>query len=424
MEAIMEAYSCYGFDNENDDIVDTSNDEVLSYNEDPDYEHFIADRQKQSRGKAIWVHVDGIHENIVDIAMDFNTVHWIGGQQEIRKNYRTRWQGMIIWENRMYPYGISMTLEKIFQNTKARWGNLLTSSDISKMYAYIPKALTRDDQYSYEESDCLPAIYGDQKQKEAKETNVVQAMDLIAKHKGSMDSAMLEFIEGGGSTTQWAEAKTRYCMINKARAALKAKEDAKKQTLRPWQKHVAQILEGTPSKRDIIVVLDPVGNCGKTWFQKYWSSLFPDTTVAISNGKVADISFIVQQKPFVNTILFNLTRSMQGIIAYQAIEQFKDGCYCTTKYQGREIKNESPHMVLFTNEPLNWEACSKDRWQIIEVYSDGMNFNQKNFGKRRPRQITGGGAEDQTSNNSNNTTIVKPQKTMTIPHSIERILAL
>ena len=424
MEAIMEAYSCYGFDNENDDIVDTSNDEVLSYNEDPDYEHFIADRQKQSRGKAIWVHVDGIHENIVDIAMDFNTVHWIGGQQEIRKNYRTRWQGMIIWENRMYPYGISMTLEKIFQNTKARWGNLLTSNDISKMYAYIPKALTRDDQYSYEESDCLPAIYGDQKQKEAKEINVVQAMDLIAKHKGSMDSAMLEFIEGGGSTTQWAEAKTRYCMINKARAALKAKEDAKKQTLRPWQKHVAQILEGTPSKRDIIVVLDPVGNCGKTWFQKYWSSLFPDTTVAISNGKVADLSFIVQQKPFVNTILFNLTRSMQGIIAYQAIEQFKDGCYCTTKYQGREIKNESPHMVLFTNEPLNWEACSKDRWQIIEVYSDGMNFNQKNFGKRRPRQITEGGAEDQTSNNSNNTTIVKPQKTMAIPHSIERILAL
>ena len=369
----MEAYSFSGFDNEDDDAIDTSN-------EDPDYEHFIANRQNQSRGKAIWVTVDGIHENIVDIAMNFNTVHWIGGQQEIRKNDRgAQWQGMIIWENRMYINVIRRTLENIFESTKVRWGSLLTSKDISKMYAYIRKALTRDEQYSYEESDYLPSIYGDQKQKETKETNVAQAMDLIAKHEGSLDTAMLEFIEGGGSTTQWAEAKTRYCMINKARAALKAKEDAKKQTLRPWQKHLAKILEEAPSKRDIIVVLDPVGNCGKTWFQKYWSSMFPDTTVAISNGKVADLSFIVQQKPFVNTILFNLTRRVHDIIAYQAIEQFKDGCYCTTKYQGREVKNESPHMVIFTNEPLNWEACSKDRWQIIEVCSDGMKFNHQNF---------------------------------------------
>ena len=43
--------------------------------------------------------------------------------------------------------------------------------------------------------------------------------------------------------------------------------------------------------------------------------------------------------------------------------------------------------------------------------------------KRRPRQIVGG-ADDQTSNNSDNTNIVKPPKTMTIPHSIDRILAL
>ena len=81
MEAIKEAYSSFGFDNKNDDVVDTSNEEVFSYNEDPDYELFIANRQKQSRGKAIWVHVDGIHENIVDVAMDFKSIHWIGGQQ-------------------------------------------------------------------------------------------------------------------------------------------------------------------------------------------------------------------------------------------------------------------------------------------------------------------------------------------------------
>jgi hypothetical protein len=358
---------------------DNEENEDVEYVEDPDYENFVGSRTRQTRGKAVWVRVDGVHDNTVQIGMDFNAVFWIGGQQEIGRQGKVHWQGMIIFENRLYDTGINKVLYKIFGTKKIAWGNLLTAKDINKMYHYIRKALTRDDRYSYEESDKLPAIYGPEVQKEKKEVSVAQAMDLIAKHNGGMNAAMLEFVEGGGSSTQWAEAKTRYCMIKQARSALQAQETAAKSTLRPWQQHIADIIESPPSKRDIIVVLDTNGNCGKTWFQKHWSSLHPDTTAAVSNGKVADLSFIVQQKPLVNTIFYNLTRTVHGVIAYQAIEQFKDGCYCTTKYAGREVQNECPHMILFTNEPLNWEACSRDRWQIIEISTDGQKFNHQNF---------------------------------------------
>jgi hypothetical protein len=250
-------------------------DVVPEYRADPDYETFIDKHDRQTRGKAIWVRCNGIHDTVVEIAMDFNAIAWIGGQQEIGERGQEHWQGMIIFENRLYNTGIDKILAKIFQNQRMAWGNLLTSKDISKMYYYIRKALTRDDRYTYAESDILPAIYGDQKQKEEKETNVAAAMELIAKHEGSMDAAMLEFLENGGSSTQWAEAKTRHCMIKQARSALKAKRDAGRQTLRPWQKHLTNILEAPASKRDIIVVLDTVGNCGKTWFQKHWTSLNP-----------------------------------------------------------------------------------------------------------------------------------------------------
>ena len=60
------------------------------------------------------------------------------------------------------------------------------------------------------------------------------------------------------------------------------------------------------------------------------------------------------------------------------MESFKDGEFCSTKYQGSENTMECPHLVVFTNEPLNWEACSMDRWEIIEIGKDGQ-FNQQNY---------------------------------------------
>lgn len=343
---------------------------------DPDYENFIERHNKQSRGKAIWISADGVHDDIVQTLLELDLVAWAGGQQEIGQRGRTHWQGMIIFDSRLYASGIEKLLRKVFP--RFAWGNLLTGKDIRNMYNYINKSQTRDERFTYEESDELPPIYGGTKKKAEKENGVARAMELIAQ-TNTLGDAMYEFITNGGSTMQWAEAKTRHIMLEGHKVHMKAAARAKAESLRPWQEHLHDIIIEDPSARDIIVVLDPIGNCGKTWFQKHWTTLHPDTSASISNGKVADLSYIVQQKPLVNTIFYNLTRTVHGIVAYQAIEQFKDGSYCTTKYQGREVKNSPPHMIIFTNEPLNWEACSRDRWQIIEIGKDGRTFNHQNY---------------------------------------------
>ena len=75
--------------------------------------------------------------------------------------------------------------------------------------------------------------------------------------------------------------------------------------------------------------------------------------------------------------MYNLSRSVHGKINYQALEQLKDGEFTTTKYQGSEITLNPPRMVVFTNEPLNWDSMSKDRWKIMTINDE--EFTIQNY---------------------------------------------
>ena len=344
----------------------------------------LIDTGEQNRGKWVWVRINGILDDPAALFARTRRcpVKWWGGQQERGENGGDHWQGMLQFEKKEYPGSIHgffrnacfnmQTMEEL----KYAWGTLMNTKDIKLMYEYIKKQRTRTDDYDYEESGEF--MCGPHAKRQAKKESGVQDCLAMMKDLGRVEGG-LQFTRGGGSTQAYKEAIERLNLEAVLQRKLIMQEQERSTTLRPWQKHLKTLISGKPDPRKIIVVLDKKGNCGKTYFMKHYKILNEETTVNLSNGRTSDLSYIVQQKPGCSTIFYNLVRTTHGIINYQAMEQFKDGEFCPTKYAGSELTMPTPHLVVFTNEPLNWEACSKDRWHIIELENAHDKFTEHNL---------------------------------------------
>ena len=138
-------------------------------------------------------------------------------------------------------------------------------------------------------------------------------------------------------------------------------DQAKKVQWIDWQTKLFNLLGKEPHPRQIIVVVDPIGNTGKTFFCQNYRRLFPDTTVYLNNAKAKDLLHSAQQ------LLLDLMRSEKKSIAYGAIEQLKNGCFLSAKFDSRFVEGGISHVVLFTNFELNYKAMSEDRWLIFHL---------------------------------------------------------
>jgi hypothetical protein len=96
-----------------------------------------------------------------------------------------------------------------------------------------------------------------------------------------------------------------------------------------------------------------------------------ETTCNLTNGKTRDLMHIISKKPQVENILVNLPRSGHKNINYTALEQAKDGTFCTTKYNSKEVDIDPCRIVIFTNESLDWKKMTEDRWSIMTINTDG-----------------------------------------------------
>jgi len=168
---------------------------------------------------------------------------------------------------------------------------------------------------------------------------------------------------------KWFSAQRRMVMEQNKAAAMLA--HAKTTVWRDWQASLIEKLQGEPHHRHIYVVLDKTGNSGKTFFAKTYKLINNETVCSLTNGKTGDLMHVASKKPNLDTVFVNLPRSVHGVVNYQAYEQLKDGEFTTTKYDGSEVTLPPLNVAMFTNEPLNWEAMSKDRWQIMTIKKDG-----------------------------------------------------
>lgn len=141
------------------------------------------------------------------------------------------------------------------------------------------------------------------------------------------------------------------------------------QHLLPWQEELHTELSQEPDDRKVIWYCDWEGGTGKTSFAKYMAVHHHATVM--TNAKSNDIAYGLPDHPKI--VIFNLTRSSQDHINYEAIEAIKDGLIFSGKYESKTKVFNSPHVVIFANKLPDKQKLSADRWDIREMGEEPMN---------------------------------------------------
>lgn len=136
--------------------------------------------------------------------------------------------------------------------------------------------------------------------------------------------------------------------------------------LRQWQADLNNRLLLPPHPREIIFVVDAVGNQGKSWFCRYYEGLHPENTQIIIPGKKADMAYTVRED--VRVFFMDCPRSKQGeFIQYDFLEELKNGYVFSPKYESKVKKFETPHVVVVMNEQPAMDKLSMDRYSITTL---------------------------------------------------------
>lgn len=60
----------------------------------------------------------------------------------------------------------------------------------------------------------------------------------------------------------------------------------------------------------------------------------------------------------------DIPRSCRKYVNYTGIEEIKNGCFASTKYECEMIVMNSPHFICFANDEPQVEKMSQDRWVV------------------------------------------------------------
>lgn len=138
----------------------------------------------------------------------------------------------------------------------------------------------------------------------------------------------------------------------------------------PWQKWLHEQLMKEPDDRTVYWLWSKTGKVGKTQFSRY---MIYHHNAYFTSGSASDmkngICELIQNGGFYPEIcIMNIPRSKDpSFISYQGIEELKDATFFSGKYHSTPILGNSPHFVVFANEPPEVDKMSSDRWIIKDI---------------------------------------------------------
>lgn len=139
---------------------------------------------------------------------------------------------------------------------------------------------------------------------------------------------------------------------------------AKSTVWNTWQQHLMRVLDGPINDRKVILILDPKGNTGKTYFKTYYSALHNTDTFTSEGGPTKDILYAAKQYSRRRVVMFDFMRTQFDHINVQAVEQLKNGSFTSTKYESKKVFGSIPHCVIFSNNIFDLSGLSFDRWEV------------------------------------------------------------
>jgi hypothetical protein len=135
---------------------------------------------------------------------------------------------------------------------------------------------------------------------------------------------------------------------------------------RPWQSELEAKLLLPANDRKIMFFVDTEGGTGKSWFQGYFLTKYPEQCQLLGVGKRDDIAYAIEAEKRV--FLFNVPRGAMQFLQYTIFEQLKDKVIFSTKYHTKtKILRHFPHVVIFSNEHPDESTMTADRYDIVDM---------------------------------------------------------
>lgn len=172
-------------------------------------------------------------------------------------------------------------------------------------------------------------------------------------------------------------AARKYCSKKRTRIADpfgfgcdEAKEDVttiSEENFYPWQRDLVEELRGEAHPREIIWRWSVAGNVGKSSFCKW---LVKHMGAMVFSGKAADIKAALADldeagKPMPPVLVWDIPRSQETYVSWQALEEVKNGLFFSGKFHGRQVMFNTRHVLVFANFEPDESRLSSDRWSNI-----------------------------------------------------------
>lgn len=132
-----------------------------------------------------------------------------------------------------------------------------------------------------------------------------------------------------------------------------------------WQTKVIDIISQPPDDRAVYWFWSTAGRTGKSTFAKYLVA--KKNALFFEEGRKADIMKLIFDADLddKNLIVIDIPRANRNKVSYKSIESIKNGMIYSSKYEGGYKLFNSPHVIVFANEPPDEEQLSADRWHIF-----------------------------------------------------------
>lgn len=142
-----------------------------------------------------------------------------------------------------------------------------------------------------------------------------------------------------------------------------------------WQKTMLDIVKETcDDDRTIHWLWERKGNVGKSAFCKY---LCINHNAIILSGKGTDmyhgvITMKDKSGSYPEIIILDIPRTIQDYVSFAGIENLKNGCFFSGKYEGGMVLMNSPHIICFANSRPDERKFSQDRWRIRRIVDNEL----------------------------------------------------
>ena len=148
--------------------------------------------------------------------------------------------------------------------------------------------------------------------------------------------------------------------------AARVKEEMRQVVLRDWQSDALNRLK-CQNNRQILFIIDPVGNSGKSFFANYLRAIFGafmcDTT------KYADVLYAYDSEKYV---AIDLCPQMVEYLNYGTLETLKDGFGFSPKYRSCMKHWPPAKVIVFTRNNVDETKMSRDRYDIRYIKNNTL----------------------------------------------------